>query len=282
MGEAPHLSQTERQQLIKAAREALDEVNLSHVPIIAGAGATSTRESILLAQQAAAAGADFAIVLSPGYYAGALMADMSSLKNYFVDIAEASPIPVLMYNFPSVTAGIDLDSDLIIEIAKASPNICGVKLTCANVGKLTRITAVVDSPAFRAQYPRTAGISSFHVIDGFIDFLLPSMACGSSGAITGLANFAPRSCVKLWNICQSPVSPEAVALQNIIANADGVAIKIGIPGMKMLLGRLFGYGGRPRRPILPMSQEKGDAIMASEALKVLLDYEAVLAKDAGL
>lgn len=69
-------------------------MHLTQVPIIAGAGATSTRESILLAQQAADAGADFAIVLSPGYYAGALMADMQSLKNYFVDIAEASPIPV--------------------------------------------------------------------------------------------------------------------------------------------------------------------------------------------
>lgn len=80
--------------MIIAGREALDEIGLTSVPIIAGIGATSTRESIQLAKDAAAAGADFAIAIPPGYYAGALMADTAAVKNYFVDIAEASPIPV--------------------------------------------------------------------------------------------------------------------------------------------------------------------------------------------
>jgi L-threo-3-deoxy-hexylosonate aldolase len=61
---------------------------------VAGIGATSTRESIELAREAALAGADFVIAISPGYYSGALLADMTSIKNYFVDIAAASPIPV--------------------------------------------------------------------------------------------------------------------------------------------------------------------------------------------
>jgi 4-hydroxy-2-oxoglutarate aldolase len=118
----------------------------------------------------------------------------------------------MLYNFPSLTAGIDLDSDLIIEIAKAAPNVCGVKLTCVpqaiplhysvtdetetscgNVGKLTRITAVVDSAAFKEKYPRKNKEDQFLVIDGLIDFLLPSMSANASGAITGLANFAPVS-----------------------------------------------------------------------------------------
>lgn len=138
----------------------------------------------------------------------------------------------MMYNFPGVTSGIDMDSDLIIDIARSAPNICGVKLTCAAVGKLTRITAVVNDPQFAVQYPRKVLTAPFLVIDGFIDFLLPSMASGSSGAITGLANFAPRSCVKLWELCLAvPGSGsyvEAQKVQNLIANADGVAIKIGV------------------------------------------------------
>jgi len=84
-----------------------------------------------------------------------------------------------------------MDSDFIIDIAKSAPNICGVKLTCGAVGKLTRITASVNEPSFQKQYPRKVETAPFLVIDGFIDFLLPSMASGSSGAITGLANFAP-------------------------------------------------------------------------------------------
>ncbi|KAH6666710.1 putative dihydrodipicolinate synthase [Halenospora varia] len=284
MGEAPHLSSAERTSLILAARQALDAANLAHIPIVAGVGATSTRESIQLAKEAAEAGADFAIAIPPGYYAGPLMADgMKALKGFFVDIAEASPIPVMMYNFPGVSGGIDMDSDFIISIAQASPNICGVKLTCGAVGKLTRITAAVNDPEFQAKYPRKMEHAPFLVIDGFIDFLLPSMASGSSGAITGLANFAPMTCVRLWKLCQgapgSGLYAEAQKVQNLISNADGVAIKIGIPGMKMLLNKLFGYGNKPRRPLLPMSAEKGEEILAIKVLKVLMDFEAQLAAE---
>lgn len=137
-----------------------------------------------------------------------------------------------MYNFPSVTAGIDMQSDLILSIATSAPNICGIKLTCGAVGKLTRITSVVNDPTFLTEYPRKVETAPFRVIDGFIDFLLPSMAAGSSGAITGLANFAPKTCVRLWELCQAvPGSgsyAEAQKVQNLIANADGVAIKIGV------------------------------------------------------
>lgn len=88
-------SSEERTLLIQTARKALDEANLKHVPIVAGIGTTSTRETIKLAHSAADAGADFAIALPPGYYAGTLMAnDMVALKNYFVEVAAASPIPV--------------------------------------------------------------------------------------------------------------------------------------------------------------------------------------------
>jgi 4-hydroxy-2-oxoglutarate aldolase len=88
-------SSSERTSLIVAGRSALDEINLSTVPIVAGIGEASTRESIQLAKEAASAGADFAIAIPPGYYAGPLVADnMAALRDYFLDIAEASPIPV--------------------------------------------------------------------------------------------------------------------------------------------------------------------------------------------
>lgn len=141
----------------------------------------------------------------------------------------------MMYNFPSVTSGIDMQSDLILSIATSAPNICGIKLTCGAVGKLTRITSIVNDPVFAQEYPRKVETAPFRVIDGFIDFLLPSMAAGSSGAITGLANFAPKTCVRLWELCLAvPGSgsyAEAQKVQNLIANADGVAIKIGVSEM---------------------------------------------------
>lgn len=93
MGEAVHLSHEERNLVVQAAREALDsDPSLADVPLIAGTGASSTRETIELTKEAASHGADFAMVIAPGYFAGAL--DKSALKTFFVEVAEASPIPV--------------------------------------------------------------------------------------------------------------------------------------------------------------------------------------------
>lgn len=129
-GEATHLTGPERAQLVRTARSALDAEGLTDVPIVAGVGASSTRETVSLAHDAASAGADYAMVIPPGYYAGQLQKnDSVAIKQFFVDVAEASPIPVVMYNFPGVSSGIDLGSDLIIDVVKQSPNVYGVKLT---------------------------------------------------------------------------------------------------------------------------------------------------------
>lgn len=138
----------------------------------------------------------------------------------------------IIYNFPAVSGGIDMDSDTIVDIVRAAPNVCGAKLTCANVGKLTRITAQVHSKAFKEAYPRSFGPYPFEVIDGFIDFLLPSISSGSAGAISGLPNVAPRVCVRLWEACQKIDDPAsyklAQELQNLVSLADGIQLKVGV------------------------------------------------------
>jgi len=158
MGEAIHLSHSERITLIQTARKALDSIGLTEVPIIAGTGAGSTRETIELSKAAAQAGADYAIVIASGYFAGALSGNNPALKAFWKEVAEKSPIPVMIYscecilileprdkNFalsvcshadtshdlpvPGASGGIDPDSDLITDLARECPNICGVKLT---------------------------------------------------------------------------------------------------------------------------------------------------------
>ena len=98
MGEAHHLSHTERVTLIKAARKALDDAGLTTTPIIAGTGAGSTRETIELCREAADAGADCAIVIISGYFAGALVGNKKALKAFWTEVAAKSPIPVMIYN----------------------------------------------------------------------------------------------------------------------------------------------------------------------------------------
>lgn len=129
-GEAPHLTPAERAGLIRTARRVLGGDD-ADVPVVAGVGAASTRETLALARDAAAAGADFVMVVAPGYYAGALKGPGGgeALRKYFVEVAEASPVPVVLYNFPAVAGGIDLDSELVVDVARRSGNVAGVKLT---------------------------------------------------------------------------------------------------------------------------------------------------------
>lgn len=96
MGEAIHLSHAERKTLIQTARRTLDDAGHTDVPIIAGAGAGSTRETVELCHEAAEAGADYVIVIASGYFAGAL--HPKALKAFFTEVAAKSPLPVIIYN----------------------------------------------------------------------------------------------------------------------------------------------------------------------------------------
>lgn len=94
------------------------------------------------------------MVILDGYYAGLLKANPQAIVEHFVAVAAASPIPVMLYNFPNVTSGINLSHQVIEEIVRRAPNTCGIKLTCADVGKLTRLADVVQRDAFALSHPR--------------------------------------------------------------------------------------------------------------------------------
>ncbi|THH15942.1 hypothetical protein EUX98_g9381 [Antrodiella citrinella] len=265
--------------VIAGRRRALDDAGLTEVPIVAGTGTGSTRETVELSKEAAEAGADIAIVIASGYFAGAL--GPKALKAFFVEVAEKSPIPVIVYNFPGASGGLDLDSDLITSIAEECPNTAGVKLTCGNVGKLTRICDTVSSASFASAYPRKNPKAPFLVFGGFIDFLLPSTYANGHGAITGLSNVAPYAIAKLYELSvatriDSSLLPEAQRLQGIIARADFTIAKTSIAGTKALVEKLYGYGGVPRRPLLPLEADQLDALWAHPHVQDLVKLEREL------
>lgn len=296
MGEACHLDASERETLVKSAREVLDQnVATKNVPLVVGVGAASTRETVKLAKGAAAAGADFVMVIPPGYYGGTLKQDgMLAVKNYMVEVSKQSPVPVIVYNFPALAGGIDMTSELVVEMVKEGPNICGIKLTCADVAKLSRFNAVVSDHEFQQQYPRSyhktaegrAAVPYFSAIDGFIDILLPSVSVGAVGAISGLPNLAPRVCVKLWEMCKESLDSsekrhEARRWQDLVNEADYVVKPVGVSGMKYLLAKQFGYGSQPRGPLLPYdvpSPERAEKLLADAGLKKVMEVEKQLSR----
>ncbi|KAH8116793.1 dihydrodipicolinate synthetase [Phellopilus nigrolimitatus] len=281
MGEAHHLSHSERSALIRAARKALDATGLTDVPVIAGVGAGATREVIELSREAAEAGADATIAILSGYYAGALASDRKALKAFWTEVAEKSPLPVIIYNYPGAAGGIDLDSELITELASESPNLAGVKLTCGNVGKLTRVCATVSEASFADQFPRKNAAFPFLVLGGFVDFLLPSAFVNAHGAITGLGNVAPYTLAKLYTLSEAALAdpsvlPEARRLQAIASRADATIAKAGVAGTKFLLEKLYGYGGAPRRPLHAIDTGAGEKLFAHPDTRALVAVEREL------
>lgn len=246
-GEAVHMSHKERDLVTSTTRKALDDAGYGDMPVIVGCGSQSTRETVELCQEAHAAGGDCALVLPPSYYSGLHAKD--TVMNFFRDVAGASPIPILIYNYPPAASGIDLSSDAIIELSR-HPNIVGCKLTCGNTGKLNRIAA-----ATRAATPSEPG-SGFMCMGGSADFMLQTMIAGGSGVIGGFANIAPKACVKLVELIESGNMKEARKLQAVIARGDWAAIQGGVVGTKSALQSHFCYGGYSRKPLPRPNKEE--------------------------
>ncbi|KAM0187772.1 hypothetical protein ACHAPI_011000 [Fusarium lateritium] len=240
-GEATHLLSDERAQVIRHIR-ALVSKSDSDAVIIAGCSANSVLKTTHHIQAAYSAGADFALVLPPSYWSAAM--NKQVIKAFYLGVAAKSPLPVLIYNFPGVTSGIDIDSDLIIELANESPNIVGVKLTCGNLGKLQRISTTIDPGKFAA-------------FAGKADFMLPGLVAGSHGVISALANVVPRVHVEVIRLYAAGELEKAKTIQAELSKADWALLKFGISGVKVACEKWFGYGsGRVRRPLPNVDVEK--------------------------
>jgi len=264
-GEAVSLSHRERCLVTAATREALDNAGFQDMPIIVGCGAQSTRETIELCTDAFNSGGDYVLVLPPAYYKG-LMSN-TDLYQYFLDVADDSPLPVLIYNFPGAASGLDLDSDFIQKLAKHQ-NIVGCKLTCGNSGKLARIAAATN-----ASTPSDIG-SGFMAMGGSADFTLQTLVAGGSGVIAGLANVAPKACVSIVNLYATGKLKEAKRLQAIVARGDWAAIQGGLVGTKSCLQTFFGYGGNARKPLPKPTHD--EALRWEMAFQEIVDLEESL------
>lgn len=132
MGEAVHLTDQERVQVIQQGKKYIEKYDAS-LKVIAGASGQSVRVTLKLIQDASLAGATCALVLPPSFYKPSM--DQMALLDYFTKVADQSPIPILIYNYPGVTQGIDIDVDVLTQLAKHK-NIIGVKGTEGNIGKV--------------------------------------------------------------------------------------------------------------------------------------------------
>ncbi|KAI9727368.1 MAG: hypothetical protein M1834_008439 [Cirrosporium novae-zelandiae] len=249
-GEAITLTSAEKIRLVQRTKAIAHKLGRSDIPVVMGCVAGCTRDVIDQTIEAKNAGADFALVLVPSYFHFAM--DQEAIISFFQELADTSPIPILIYNFPGVVAGLDVSSEML-DILGRHKNIVGVKLTCGGIAKVTRVSASFSPDKFCA-------------LAGQSDWLIPALSVGGTGCITGVANLYPKACVELYNLYCSGKLKEAEALQKQIAVAEWGFAKGGINGTKWIVAKMLGYpeaNSHCRRPYPKFSsKEKQDWISA--------------------
>jgi 4-hydroxy-2-oxoglutarate aldolase len=234
-GEGVLLSTEEKVEVWQVARRAIPLSKL----MIAGTAAQSTRGTISLARRAADAGADAALVVTPHYYGPKMTAE--ALVRHYEAVADASPIPILIYNVPKFT-GVNMDAAAIARAASHA-NVVGTKDTGGNVTQL-------------AQTVHLAG-PGFQVLAGSAGFFLAGLAVGAVGGVLALANIAPDSCLELYGHFLAGRMSEAAALQRrLIPVNNAVTGGFGIAGLKSALDLLGYYGGPVRAPLLDLKADE--------------------------
>lgn len=233
-GEAVHLTADEQARVIAWTREFLPDERL----LIAGASAFSTQATIDATKRAAAHGADAALVLPPYYYKRQLTSE--ALTTYFTTVADAAPIPLVLYNMPGNT-GIDLDAETVLRTC-VHDNVIGLKDSGGNTAKFSQI--VGEAPA------------DFRILAGSAGFLLPALAVGAVGGVLALANIAPDLCLAIVALHASERAQEAARLQARIAKLNrAVTRQFGVPGLKAAMDRIGLYGGPPRAPLSALAAD---------------------------
>ncbi|MFY9557128.1 MAG: dihydrodipicolinate synthase family protein [Blastocatellia bacterium] len=231
-GEAVHLSSDERRRVIETIKRAAKG---SHT-IVGGVNELSTRAAIEASLAAAECGADAVLVATPYFYKSSMTQE--ALARHFTEVADRSPVPVLIYNVPQNT-GVVIESATIAALA-AHQNIIGVKDSAGNMGAISE--TIRRSP------------EGFAVMVGNGSIVYPALAMGARGAILGVACVAPRPCVDLYEAYNAGDHTRARELQHRIAPLSQiVTASLSVPGLKAAMEILGFASGFPRAPLLPLS-----------------------------
>lgn len=231
-GESVYLTTDEKLRLFElVARHAAPEKLL-----LCGTGVESVRETIDLTNRAAEMGYKAAMVRTPHYYKN-LVNNGAAQALYYRAVADASKIPLMIYNWPQAT-GVDIPAATVAELSH-HPNIIAIKESSGNIEKVMQMIRETEP--------------GFQVLVGSAPTLAPSFAVGAVGAVLAYANAAPYSTIAIWEAHRQREFDAAMDWQRRIAHAAVlVTTKYGIPGLKYAMDLNGYYGGPVRSPLSPV------------------------------
>ena len=233
-GEASLLSEEEFRQVVAWLRDVVPD----DLWLLAGAGRESTRATVAACHTAADEGADGVLVRAPSYYGPVFTT--ASLTEHFRRIADQSPIPLVLYNFPRYTH-VPLPVELVAALANHE-NVWGAKDSAGGLKNFV---------AFREAAPDW----SLFIGPGALYY--SALELGAAGAIAAVGCFATRQTVEIGQRFEAGDRTAAGAVQEVVAPLHKTIVgELGIPGIKAAMDMVGLVGGRPRRPI-PEIDDKG-------------------------
>ena len=230
-GEAPQLDEDEADRVIAIVREGVPREKT----LVAGTGRESTKAAIAATRRAAALGVDAVLVRTPAFFKSQMTADV--FVRHYTEVADASPVPVLLYNV-SMFTGVNLQAEAVERLA-AHPNIVGMKESGGDINLIAEYVA------------RTP--DDFTVLAGSATTLVHALCAGVDGAILALAGLMPDACMQLRMLVRERRIDEANVLQRrLMPIAKLVGGTYGVPGLKAALDLMGFAGGMPRPPLRPV------------------------------
>src|SRR5947207_2651220 len=231
-GEAVLMDDFESDQVIVAAREAVPRTRR----LIVGTGRESTQAAIKASKRAAEHGADAVLVRTPGFFKTQMTSD--AFVRHYTAVADASPVPVLLYNFTALT-GVNLLPPAVARLA-THPNIIGMKESGGDIAQIADLVSLTPD--------------DFNVLAGSAPTFYAALCVGAVGGVLALGCAAPDACVRLFELTRAGRHDEAIALQRrLVPLARLLGATHGVPGLKAALN-LLGYDvGVPRPPLAPLA-----------------------------
>ncbi|RPI20420.1 MAG: dihydrodipicolinate synthase family protein [Acidobacteria bacterium] len=233
--EAVYLTTEEKIELLQVTAKSAAPGRI----ILAGTGAESTRETISLTNEAARAGAQAALVLTPFYYWTRMTEP--ALIAHFTQLADAADIPVLLYNVPKFTH-LNI-SRRAVEVLSQHPNIIGMKDSSGDVAQLASFQSVIPA--------------GFNLAVGTASAWYPALALGVTTGILALANCCPKECVEVQRLWEAGRNQEAQDLyRRLLPVNTAVTATFGIAGLKFAADLLGFRGGTVRSPLQELTGEE--------------------------
>jgi 4-hydroxy-2-oxoglutarate aldolase len=239
-GETPFITKEEKLKLIEKTVETIDDDKI----VMVGTGMESVKETVALTNEAAARGADCALVLTPNYYGGN-MHDMAQL-HFFTEVADQTEIPILIYNVTKFTH-INISPTVVSQLSHHD-NIIGMKDSSGDVRQLIELM--------------NAGLDEdFNLIVGTASAWYPALTIGIEAAVLALANCCPQECIEMQTLYEDNQLEKSLQLYKRMYPVNkAITGTFGIPGLKYTSTRLGYKGGKTRKPLLSLMDDEIESL----------------------